>query len=168
MWITMNQDTESNIINKKIIIRPLSKDDYRILKEFFSEITEKDKYYFHPHPFDTVTIRKLIKDIDNRNVFRALMTTKMNRNELAIGYGFLWELNKEKPSLGIYIRNKYQERKLGSLMMKYLVDIAKHFKKNGIALTVYRDNKRAYNLYKKIGFKVRRVVLNMELDFTNE
>jgi ribosomal protein S18 acetylase RimI-like enzyme len=144
-------------------IRPLSKNDFEILYELFTAITDTDRYFFHPHPFDRETVKKLIEEVGDSNVFRVLMTISSGEKELAIGYGFLWDLNTDVPSLGIYIRNDYQNKKLGHLLMEYLIETAKKLDKRGVALTVYEDNKRAFHLYQKMGFKVKRIIYCMEL-----
>jgi ribosomal protein S18 acetylase RimI-like enzyme len=144
-------------------IRPLSKNDFEILYELFTAITDTDKYFFHPHPFDRETVKKLIEEVGDSNVFRVLMTISSGEKELAIGYGFLWDLNTDVPSLGIYIRNDYQNKKLGHLLMEYLIETARKLDKRGVALTVYEDNKRAFHLYQKMGFKVKRIIYCMEL-----
>jgi len=147
----------------KVKIRPLSKNDLEILYELFTAITDTDRYFFHPHSFDKETAKKLIEEVGNSNVLRVLMTIPSGERELAIGYGFLWDLNTELPSLGIYIRNNYQNKKLGHILMEYLIETAKKLNKRGIALIVYEDNKRAFHLYQKMGFKVKRVIYCMEL-----
>ena len=144
-------------------IRPLSKNDFEILYELFTAITDTDRYFFHPHPFDRETVKKLIEEVGDSNVFRVLMTISSGEKELAIGYGFLWDLNTDVPSLGIYIRNDYQNKKLGHLLMEYLIETARKLDKRGVALTVYEDNKRAFHLYQKMGFKVKRIIYCMEL-----
>lgn len=148
----------------KVKIRPLSKDDFEVLYELFTAITDTDRYFFHPHPFDKETAKKLIEEVRNPNVVRILMTIPSEERELAIGYGFLWDLNTEVPSLRIYIRNDYQNKKLGHILMGYLIETAKKLNKRGISLTVYEDNKKAFHLYQKMGFKVKRVIYCMELN----
>lgn len=164
----MNQVIKKESLIGKVIIKPFSKKDVDILYELFNTITERDKYFFHPHLFDENTARKLVKEIGNPDIFRVLMTININCTEVVIGYGFLWDLNTEKPSLGIYIRNGYQDKKLGHILMEYLIGIAKNLNKKAICLTVYQDNKRAYHLYKKLGFRVQRIVQYMELDLDSK
>jgi len=50
-------------------------------------------------------------------------------------------------------------------LMEYLIDFAKKKNKKGIVLTVYKDNERALNLYKKYGFEIERIIYSMKLKF---
>jgi len=52
--------------------------------------------------------------------------------------------------------------------MNYLIKEAKKMRKKGLRLTVYKDNERAYSLYKKLGFKEERIVVYMRLNFEEE
>lgn len=49
--------------------------------------------------------------------------------------------------------------------MNYLISEAKKMGKKGLRLTVYKDNEKAYSLYKKLGFKEERIVIHMRLNF---
>ena len=49
--------------------------------------------------------------------------------------------------------------------MEHLIEIAKSMGKKGLCLTVYKDNEKGFNLYKKIGFKIERIIYSMKLKF---
>jgi len=72
------------------------------------------------------------------------------------------------PSIGICVRNGYQGRGLGREFMNYLITEAKKMEKKGLRLNVYKDNERAYSLYKKLGFKEERIAIYMRLKFQKE
>lgn len=141
-------------------IRKLRKTDFEKLYEFFLSLSERTKYFFHPHPFDRKTAEKLCKEKDkNTERFIAIIDEKI------VGYGFLWNLNTDFPSLGICIRDGFQGKGIGKRLMEYLINFAKRKNKKGLCLTVYRDNERAFNLYKKFGFEIERVIYSMKLKF---
>ena len=54
----------------------------------------------------------------------------------------------------IYIINEYQNQKLGSLLLKYILQNEKVYKINEINLTVDINNLSAIKLYKKNNFKI--------------
>lgn len=80
-------------------------------------------------------------------------------NEKAVGY---IQLRKEKEkrrmhkaSLSIALAYEYQNKGYGTLLMKYIIEIAKNqlgLKK--LELTVLQTNNAAIALYKKFGFKI--------------
>jgi ribosomal protein S18 acetylase RimI-like enzyme len=83
---------------------------------------------------------------------------------VAAGYGFLWNLRGGTPSLGIAIRDGFQNRGLGRRLMRFLVDEARRRGASAVKLTVYDDNPRARHLYERFGFTTRRLVHHMQLD----
>ena len=146
--------------DKNFKIRKLSKKDTEKFYEFFNSLSDKTKYFFHPHPFDRETAEKLCSERDKNTVrFVAIINKKI------AGYGFLWNLNNDFPSLGICISDNYQGKGIGKELMEYLIDFAKKKNKKGIVLTVYKDNERALNLYKKYGFEIERIIYSMKLKF---
>ena len=144
---------------KELMIRSLKKGDKKILYEFFKSLSEKTKYFFHPHPFDKETAIKLCEE-ENSDVVR-FITVDGNK---IVGYTFLSNLKSEYPSLGICIRDDFQGRGLGKILMEHLIEVAKSMGKKGLCLTVYKDNEKGFNLYKKIGFKIERIIYAMKME----
>lgn len=62
---------------------------------------------------------------------------------------------KHCASVGISILEKYQNNKIGSRLLKEILDLADNwYNIRRIELEVYTDNKKAINLYKLFGFKI--------------
>ena len=74
--------------------------------------------------------------------------------------GYIHVDYEEKYWLGIYIDNKYQQQKLGSLLLNYTLNHTKIFGVDKINLTVDLDNHTAINLYKKNNFKIIKTLEN--------
>jgi len=146
--------------DKNFKIRRLKSTDTEKLYEFFTALSEKTKHFFHPHPFDIETAEKLCKEKD-KNIVRFVGIIE----EEIVGYGFLWNLNNDFPSLGICIRDDFQGKGIGKGLMEYLINFAKKKDKKGLILTVYKDNEKAFSLYKKFGFEIERVIYSMKLKF---
>jgi len=143
-----------------MLIRKLNKTDTEKFYEFFTALSERTKYFFHPHPFDRETAEKLCNERD-KNIVRFVVII----DEKIVGYGFLWDLDKDFPSLGICIRDGFQGKGIGKGLMEYLINFAKKKDKKGLVLTVYEDNEHALCLYKKYGFEIERVIYSMRLKF---
>jgi L-amino acid N-acyltransferase YncA len=118
--------------DKNFKIRKLSKKDTEKFYEFFNSLSDKTKYFFHPHPFDRETAEKLCNERDKNTVrFVAIINKKI------AGYGFLWNLNNDFPSLGICISDNYQGKGIGKGLMEYLIDFAKKKNKRGLYPSVF-------------------------------
>lgn len=146
--------------DKNFKIRRLKKTDTEKFYEFFTSLSERTKNFFHPHPFDRKTAEKLCKEKD-KNVLRYILIM----DKKIVGYGFLWNLNNDFPFLGICIRDDFQGKGLGKILMEHLIKIAKDRNKEGLCLTVYKDNEKAFELYKKFGFEIERIIYSMKLKF---
>lgn len=146
---------------EEFFIRRLKKEYEENFFEFFKALSEKTKNFFNPHLFDRETARKLCRE--NKKTIRRFVIS--NKKGEIFGYGFLSALDREFPTLGICIRDDVHGKGLGKMMMEYLINYAKSRNKKGILLTVFKDNKRAFNLYKKYGFKVEREIYSMKLKF---
>jgi len=144
----------------EMLIRKLKKADTEKFYEFFTALSERTKYFFHPHPFDRETAEKLCNERD-KNTVRFVVII----DEKIAGYGFLWNLNNDFPSLGICIRDDFQGKGIGKGLVEYLINFAKKKDKKGLVLTVYKDNENAISLYQKYGFEIERVIYSMRLKF---
>jgi ribosomal protein S18 acetylase RimI-like enzyme len=143
-----------------IKIRKLKNTDTTNLFEFFGTLGEKSRNFFHPHPFDLATAEHICISATKKDVY--IVATDTNK---IVGYGFLVGMTNPKPVFGIGISDSHQGKGIGNKLMSKLITIAKQKRKQGITLTVYKDNTRAYSLYKKMGFKLVRVNYHMQLDF---
>lgn len=72
--------------------------------------------------------------------------------ENILGY-FCIDIIYEKIELvNIFVKNEYRNRKIGSFMLKYLIDFAKNSNIYNITLEVDEKNIYAIKLYEKYGF----------------
>ena len=76
----------------------------------------------------------------------------MEKNEI-LAYGHI-EKDNNNYWLGILVPIKYQSRGNGKLMMNKLIEESKKLKIPKITLSVYKTNKKAVNLYNKMGFSI--------------
>lgn len=82
------------------------------------------------------------------------------------GFGFLKFFSKpEKASvctLGIVVSRVYQRRGFGKALVKAMLSWAKRHGYKKVWLTVYSDNPKAIELYKKAGFQIEGVFMHDE------
>lgn len=132
---------------EKIIFRSIKKNDVDQLYELLNSLPDKAKSFFHPHKFD----KEVIRDICNHkkdHYFVLLINDKI------IGYSFLRLFGYKIPSFGCCIRYEYWGNGYGEMITEKTIDAAKKIGYTKVILKVYKKNNVAFNLYKKIGFKV--------------
>jgi ribosomal-protein-alanine N-acetyltransferase len=97
---------------------------------------------------------KLLKDLIERNTFFLKLETNNNNNELI---GFIIVIRDRVDRLNIVnflINPKFQNKGLGSLLLKFTLEQIKEIKKiKRVALNVQESNIRAIRLYEKFKFK---------------
>jgi len=73
-----------------------------------------------------------------------------------IAFGYLWENENypNVPSLGIVIRDDWQGKGIGQLLMLRLIGLGEKLKVKAIYISVHPDNKVAVHVYKKLGWKI--------------
>ena len=116
-------------------------------------MSEKTKYFFHPHPFDRKTAEKLTgPEIDDPDIKRYMAVEDTSKE--MIGYVFFWDFAKDFPWLGISVRDDFQGKGLGKKLLNFMEQVARNHNKKGIQLTTMKDNEIALHLYKKMEYKI--------------
>jgi ribosomal protein S18 acetylase RimI-like enzyme len=127
--------------------------DEAILSRFFQSVTEQrlDRQ-FHPHPF-TPTQAQQVSCYDGLDLYIGGFI-KTTRQDNLTAYGMLrgWDGGYKIPSLGICVLQEYQNKGLGSTLMKVLIANCRIRNSPAIRLKVYPDNIKAITLYKSLGF----------------
>lgn len=106
-------------------------------------------------------LKKLLLHIYPYSVFSSLVAT--NEGNEIIAFAFL-KVKKRLPNrgflaeLGMVVKDNYQGRGLGSRLMAHLIEIAKKERIQRIYLTTLTSNIRAISLYRKYGFKKKRII----------
>tara|TARA_B110000027_G_C16002115_1_gene247985 strand:- start:367 stop:789 length:423 start_codon:yes stop_codon:yes gene_type:complete len=115
-----------------------------ILSQFFENLTkEKQSFtYFKKRKFSIVL----------NHEFTYLL---FNDNDDVLGYGHI-EKEGNDYWLGIVISEKYQQKGYGLLMINKLIQECITSNIYRIILSVKKNNDKAINLYKKIGFSIFR------------
>jgi RimJ/RimL family protein N-acetyltransferase len=140
---------------EKIIFRSIEKEDVDQLYELLNELPDKAKSFFHPHKFDKETINDIC--VNTRDHYFVLIIY----NKI-IGYSFLRLFGYKIPSFGCCIHHEYWGKGYGETITKKTIEMAKKIGYPKVILKVYKKNNAAFNLYKKIGFKV--IDENLETD----
>ena len=173
-----NNDETSHILNKEIIMIPSSpnityeqqKQVVDVIYKFIFFIKQIEIFEMNEINKNEIYVDFLCKiNNDNFRYFNNRSINCLNNHIITLVLydiinnkyiGYIHVDYEEKYWLGIYIDNKYQQQKLGSLLLNYTLNHSKIIGVDKINLTVYVDNHTAINLYKKNNFKIIKTLNN--------
>ncbi len=152
----INRKTEMNIAYREI-----KKSDYRFLKDMLYEalfVPEGEKPYDRS-VIDLPEISKYTDNwgmegdfgiviIDNEKLIGAIWGRLFNKNNK--GYGFV---DENTPELAMAIKGEYRNQGLGESLILRFLKFAKDKGYQNLSLSVDKRN-RAFNFYKRLGFKI--------------
>ncbi len=119
-----------------------------LLAHFFDELARVDKQYFHPHPFDAATAKR-IAHYAGRDLYYAAIC-----GEQIVGYGMLrgWDEGYDVPSLGLAVHPQSRGMGIGKLLMHFLHAAARCRGATQVRLKVHRENEVALAMYQRLGY----------------
>ena len=134
-----------------MLIHQLTKDDFNLLGDFFTSLSEKTVYYFHPYKMDRENAKRVAGEIGRGELTAFGAFTEEAPQKLA---GYIYADNGEFAHLGFCVRDGFQDKGTGQELMKQIIGFCKAGGRKGISLEVYKDNPRAIHIYEKYGFQV--------------
>jgi RimJ/RimL family protein N-acetyltransferase len=126
--------------------------DFWAVKEWFERLWPRSKSLLPLFPCDK-RIDKYVAAHLKRNDLKKDAIYNAWLKDRIIGHFFIWNISNDKSEIGVGISDEYQNKKLGHLLIKILIFIAKSFGKKELYLTTALDNDAAFKLYERIGFK---------------
>jgi [ribosomal protein S18]-alanine N-acetyltransferase len=123
------------------------------LSGFFSELLHGPGHeYFHPHPMTGEEAERLCS-YSGRDLYYVACT-----GTAIIAYGMLrgWDEGFAIPSLGIAVHPNSRGRGLSRPFMEFLHMAAKFHGAEKVRLTVYAENSRAVELYRRLGYRFEK------------
>lgn len=142
---------------KKMRFRPVLPTDSELLWNMFSTLSEKSLANLLP-PFTREKVEGWTSSIDYEKVLAIVAVITEKGEQRIAGTASLTfnapECFRHKAELGITVHDDYQDRGIGTALLKHLLGIARTKGLWKVGLTVNTDNERAVHLYKKVGFVV--------------
>ena len=134
-----------------MLIRHLTRADLPALADFYGSLTEAVTYFFWPWPEATEEVLRdhLAGGEAGHHAVLALVAPEGTVE----GHGFLWNVDTDKPVLGIGLRERVQGQGWGRALMEALLAEADARNLPEVHLTVLKDNVRAIPLYESVGFE---------------
>jgi len=84
-------------------------------------------------------------------------------NGKIVGHAVISPLNDEEVSLCIYVRKGYRSKGIGTKLVRYLIERCKEMGYKRIRIVTEKDNVRAVNFFKKLGFRFVRAGYGYEM-----
>ncbi len=153
--------TQFNLKNgTALAYRRLQTEDASQLQAFNRDLSKRSRDLFSPHSYSDETVAKIAarSQSDEDRAYIALDGEKI------VAYFFLWWYQTSYPILGLGIADEYQGQGLGPQIMARLIEDGKQSGCDAIELTTALDNKRAFGIYEKVGFKCLGQVDNIDGD----
>lgn len=162
-----------------LLVRPLSVKDVISLHEMYSALSDESKLFFHPYFFQPKSgglwlldeillilscisvIRNIFMKIFPRAVYLSLIV--LNSNQETVAFTF-YKLRTRLPEKGFeaeggtVVRDDYQNRGLGSQLLRYKREFAYTNKIRKVYALINARNVRAIHVNEKLGFKTVRLV----------
>ena len=134
------------------LIRFLCPLDDAEMREFYNAVPSEDKRFY---PATLEELDKKLAECEKPNAVHLVITTAQG---LIFGHAYYrWDGDdSEKSTFGICIRPGYQGIGAGKALMNRLLDISREIGPPVMCLTVQKANERAFEMYKKMGFRVIR------------
>lgn len=134
-------------------IRRAEPSDARAIKEIYKGKNAYSSTLQLPHPSLALWEKRTTDVPDNVYVYVALVDGEVVGN---LGFEVCTSPRRRHvASLGMGVKDDIQGRGVGSALLATVIDLADNWLNlKRIELTVYSDNDRAINLYKKFGFAI--------------
>jgi len=136
-------------------IRRLTAADAPALAEFFAALNADAETVrlFHPHPF-TAEEADRVCDASRRDLYFAAWD-----GDEVVGYSMLrgWEEGYEVPSFGVCVHPQRRGTGLGGELTRHAVEHCRALGVQTMRLTVFKENRRAAQLYRNLGFELREL-----------
>ena len=136
---------------ERALLRPLTPKDTGILGSYFLSLSDETKRRYGPHPFDQATADKLCAENDYAHTIRMLAVTGQGANEHVVAY-FILVLGVGEDDASRYaklgmilnaatdctlapsVADAYQDKGVGSLMMKHVLETTRRLSKQRMVL----------------------------------
>jgi len=142
-------------LGRALALRLLQPEDGPLFADFYASLSDRDAYYFYPHPLDDEHAYKLAARAEQRGHITLLATGEAQGGDVLAGYAYITEHGDGGPWwFGICVRPEYQEARVGTALLGRLLELAREHGVRRIFLHVHKDNPRGQRLYRRYGFEI--------------
>jgi acyl-CoA hydrolase/RimJ/RimL family protein N-acetyltransferase len=144
-----------------VLLRPVKISDEDLLKDFFYSLSDKSIYRrffssrtYMPHEF----LQKFVI-IDYSKQMTMLAVIEKDEIEIVVGIGQYIIIEKaHKADVAFAVRDEYQNRGIGTLLLNYLTGIAMKDGLLGFTADVLSENRAMLHLFEKMDFEMEKTI----------
>ena len=140
----------------KVTLRPETVNDLETVWQMFSTISIETQRYL-PIPATRERVESWFSDIDYTKVLPILGSVETSEGTRVIASATLQfhqlDAYKHRAEFGITVHDDYQNKGLGTILTRYMLDIAREHGLKKVDLKVVSHNARAIHVYEKQGFQ---------------
>lgn len=140
--------------NSEIVLRPITKNDTDLILKWRNNDQVK-KFFIFQNDLTIKQHKKWLKEhIKEKKAYQFIIEVKEKKTPIGSVYIRDVDLKNLKAEFGIFIgNNDYRGCGLGTVATKSILDFAfNELNLNKVYLRVFSDNKKAINVYRKVGF----------------
>ncbi|MFZ5584830.1 MAG: GNAT family N-acetyltransferase [Thermodesulfobacteriota bacterium] len=152
----------------QVLMRPVKATDERMVQEFFYSMSDREVYYRFLHAikaFPRKDMQRMVNIDYHREMAVVAVTGDMGHEQIA-GLGRYVLGAGEYPEVDFAVRDSFQGKGLGRVIMASLVAIAKDRGYPGISAFVMPDNQASLHILYSLGFAVTGVVSQGVIELT--
>jgi N-acetylglutamate synthase-like GNAT family acetyltransferase len=141
-----------------VTFRPIHPTDISIMKDLFYDLSQQTVYYRFMKEMSHIPYKQ-IQDfvyVDHRNEVAIVGTLPEAHGEdiIAIGRYYL-DPKTNRAEVAFIVRDQWQNRRIGTFLLKYLMNIARRHGISGFTAEVLRENKAMQAVFNTAPCSVR-------------
>jgi acyl-CoA hydrolase/GNAT superfamily N-acetyltransferase len=142
----------------KVLFRPIKPSDATLMQRLFYSLSKESMYeryhgYLKAMPLNRVWPHVII-DYQNEMSIVGIVMEERTENIIAIG-GYVRVPNTNLAEMSLVVRDEWQNRGLGTTLLKDLIDIAKKKGFEGFKGRVLKSNAAMLQVFKKLGYPAK-------------
>ncbi|MFH0982990.1 MAG: GNAT family N-acetyltransferase [Planctomycetota bacterium] len=149
---------------RRVLIRPLTRDDLEQLQAFFLKLPEQDRLFLRSDVRDAKRVHRWAEEMDSGHL---LALVAMDHDQI-VATGRLYYMNHEwmrhVGEIRLITAKTHRHLGLGVLLVRELVDLAGGHGLEKIQAQVVEDSVGAIKMFQAIGFKTEAILKGMVKD----
>lgn len=137
-----------------VLLRPLDKDDSKLLEELFHPLSDEDLRIFRSNVKDAEVVQAWCKDLNYDEVLPVLALVK----DRAVGLGTLHFFHGSRRHIGevrIFLAKDFRRRGLGMKLVHAMIELARKQGLNILIGDVLADQTKVIHAFEQLGFRVQ-------------
>jgi acyl-CoA hydrolase/GNAT superfamily N-acetyltransferase len=150
-----------------VFLRPVRISDEPLLKDFFYSLSDRSMYRRFLTPTVEMSHERLqdFVVIDYTKEMIILAVLEENGREMVVGLGeYYLEVDGLRANVAFAVRDEYQNRGIGTQLLRHLVQIARKQGLVGLTAEVLRENEPMLRVFEKMGLPIEKTAVEESYD----